>query len=278
MSAGPDMVLLAPAKLNLRLEVTGVDRRGYHLIDTDMVPVTVFDTVRLRQRDDGEVSCGGGPPLPDGQNLAFRAATALKEATGCKQGVHIEIDKRIPAGAGMGGGSSDAAATLKGLLRLWDVGLDGGALGELALGLGADVPFFLRGLPARARGVGDILGPLECGREHFAIAVPEWRASTGDVYHRHDDLVQSGIPCALGDLAARMGRNDLAAAAADLAPPGFADLARGMLDLFGNACMTGSGSAVFAKVGEGPLPAAPPGLFGRWCGKVALLEAETVVA
>lgn len=271
LSAGFDLALDAPAKLNLRLEVLGPAQGGYHPIDTDMVPVSLCDTVRLRRLGDGEIRVGGGPfPFPQEANLAWRAATALRRRLGDVPGAHIEISKAIPAGAGLGGGSSDAATTLRGLLRLWGRRLDNGELARLALGLGTDVPFFLHGRPMRARGVGEALEPLECGRERFAIAVPDWRADTAEVYRRHDDLLKSGVPSALGDLARRVGRNDLTAATADLAPPesGFVGLIGWMLDRFGNACMTGSGSAVFSRVGDGPLPDPP--------GKAVLLEAETV--
>ena len=157
-STTQSLTLPAPAKLNLFLHVTGRRADGYHLLESVFVPINLADTIRLTRRSDGVVRLVDPPPGLDEQNeLCCRAARALQAATGCALGVDIQVSKRIPQGAGLGGGSSDAATTLLGLNQLWGLGQSREALQQVAASLGADVPFFVFGRPALARGVGERL-------------------------------------------------------------------------------------------------------------------------
>jgi 4-diphosphocytidyl-2-C-methyl-D-erythritol kinase len=151
----------APAKLNLYLKITGQRADGYHELVSLMVPVALFDELKISRAENGlDVVCKGRK-LPTGQdNLVYRAALSFFKATGIKEGANIELIKNIPVSAGLGGGSSDAAATLTGLNRLWGNPLSKEELERLAFSLGADVPFFLLKKPAIARGIGEILQPL----------------------------------------------------------------------------------------------------------------------
>ena len=160
------MKIRAPAKINLRLRVVGKRADGYHLLDTIMLPVSLWDEIDIRRlrgraaRDTLVVTCDH-PGVPAGSgNLVFRAARLLLDRQRYTDGIRIHIKKRIPLGAGLGGGSTDAAATLVGLNRLLKFKLSEGALRKAALTLGADVPFFISGRPARARGIGEKLTPL----------------------------------------------------------------------------------------------------------------------
>jgi 4-diphosphocytidyl-2-C-methyl-D-erythritol kinase len=184
----------APAKINLSLRVVGRRADGYHLLDTFMVPVSLYDDVEIRKlRRVAEkktnsaplikVRCGH-PLVPDGeQNLAYRAARLLLAKAKSSQPIEIRIRKRIPVGAGLGGGSTDAAATLVGLNRLLKLGFSAKKLERLGLKLGADVPFFIRGRPARARGIGERLQPLgQFARHWLVIVYPGFPVSTEWVY------------------------------------------------------------------------------------------------
>ena len=188
------MKIRAPAKINLCLRVVGRRADGYHLLDTIMVPVSLYDDVEIRKlRRVAEkkkpvpplvkVSCDH-PMVPDGeQNLAHRAARVLLAKAKSSQPIAIRIRKRIPVGAGLGGGSTDAAATLVGLNRLLNLGFSSEQLERLGLMLGADVPFFIRGCPARVRGIGERLQPLrQFARRWVVILYPGFPVSTAWVY------------------------------------------------------------------------------------------------
>ncbi len=187
------MKIRAPAKINLTLRVVGRRADGYHLLDTIMLPVSLYDDVQIRKlrgaarRDraapDIKVRCNHSM-VPEGeQNLAYRAARLILDKAKSSQAVEIRIRKRIPVGAGLGGGSSDAAATLVGLNRLLRLGFSVHELERLGLRLGADVPFFIRARPARARGIGERLQALgRVARYWFVIVYPGFAISTSWVY------------------------------------------------------------------------------------------------
>lgn len=140
------MLINARAKINWTLDITGRREDGYHLMDMLMQPVTLCDTISLTEAETLTLTCGGTPRLTASEdNLALRAARALRLRTGCTRGAAIHVEKRIPVGAGMGGGSADAAAVLRGLNQLWALNLSQHELEEIGLTLGADVPFCLRG-------------------------------------------------------------------------------------------------------------------------------------
>lgn len=164
------MKIRAPAKINLGLRIVGRRDDGYHLIDTIMVPVSLYDEIEVtkvrrvgaeaRGSRNLSVTCDH-PSVPRGKkNIVYQAAQRIIEAADIRQPVKIHIGKQIPVGAGLGGGSTDAAATLMGLNRLFRLGYSAGKLKALALSLGADVPFFIDGRPARARGIGERLSPI----------------------------------------------------------------------------------------------------------------------
>lgn len=211
----------APAKLNLFLEVLGRRNDGYHDIETVMVSVDLHDTlvfapddsgaIRLTVRDAGDAaqtSEGQGIPA-DSSNLVVRAAELLRSECGCRRGARILLVKRIPAAAGLGGGSSDAAAALAGLNRLWGLGLSRSELMDLGGRLGSDVPFFFApGGVAIARGRGERLESLDCPASlHFVIARPRSGLSTAEVY-RHCRPAE--VPRSAGPVidALRQGRLD----------------------------------------------------------------------
>jgi 4-diphosphocytidyl-2-C-methyl-D-erythritol kinase len=183
----------APAKINLSLRVVGRRADGYHLLDTIMVPVSLYDDVEIRKMRVTDPKKNATPlikircdhPLvpDDEQNLAYRAARLILDKAKSSQPIEIRIRKRIPVGAGLGGGSTDAAATLVGLNRLLKLGFSAGELERLGLKLGADVPFFIRGRPARARGIGEHLQPLgRFARRWLVILYPGFGVSTAWVY------------------------------------------------------------------------------------------------
>ena len=188
------MKIRAPAKINLSLRVVGRRVDGYHLLDTIMLPVSLYDDLdirKLRRTTKGKNLAGPEikvvchyPSVPqDENNLAHRAARLLLARAKSDQPIEIRIRKRIPVGAGLGGGSTDAAATLVGLNRLLKLRLSEQQLERLALRLGADVPFFIRGRPARARGIGERLSPLgRIFRPWIVIVYPGFAVSTAWVY------------------------------------------------------------------------------------------------
>src|SRR5512141_1624656 len=168
---GPDYP--APAKLNLFLHVVGRRPDGYHLLQSVFTLIDHCDIVRLRVRDDGVVGrVNDLPGVPPEEDLAVRAARLLQEASGTPLGADIEVEKRIPIGGGLGGGSSDAATVLLALDRLWGTHFGAQALGELAPALGADVPFFLHGGAAWAEGIGDELRSVELPPRWYVVLVP----------------------------------------------------------------------------------------------------------
>ena len=165
------MILEAYAKINWSLDITGVREDGYHLMDMIMQPVSLSDEITLTPAPAISITTGGWPPSrADETNLAFRAAAALKNETGYPGGVQIHVQK-IPIGAGMGGGSTDASAVLFGLNRMWSTGLSSADLEKIGLSLGADVPFFIRGGLTRTRGIGEQLENHECLHNYWLIVI-----------------------------------------------------------------------------------------------------------
>jgi 4-diphosphocytidyl-2-C-methyl-D-erythritol kinase len=182
----------APAKINLTLRVVGKRADGYHLVDTIMVPVSLYDEIDIQQRKTAlrpaplapiEIRCSH-PQVPLGRdNIAYRAVELLMQKTKVNRPVCIRIKKKIPIGAGLGGGSTDAAAVLVGLNRMWKLRLSVRQLERLALQLGADVPFFIRAKPARARGIGEKLTLLpKLRRRWLVLAYPGFPVATAWVY------------------------------------------------------------------------------------------------
>ncbi|MDA8444638.1 4-(cytidine 5'-diphospho)-2-C-methyl-D-erythritol kinase [Paracidovorax valerianellae] len=243
----------APAKLNLFLHITGRRDDGYHLLQSVFMLIDWCDTLHFERRGDGQVTREDLSQTLPPQDLCVRAAMALQETTGCTLGAHISIEKRIPAKAGMGGGSSDAASTLLALNRLWDLRLTRKQLEQIGLSLGADVPFFLRGRNAWVEGIGETIRPLE--REHalprtqFLVVKPEAGLDTKSIFSHPSLKRDSGYATILGFAAAhyRFGSNDLQPVAQALCPE--ISQALDWLESKGlQGRMTGSGSAVFAQM------------------------------
>ena len=178
-------VIKAPAKLNLRLKITGRRPDGYHELISIMIPIDLFDLLELKviRQSRIRLSCEGLPVPTDKNNLVYRAALSFLSETGIQEGLAIKLIKNIPVGAGLGGGSSDAAATLLTLNEIWSRPLSLSKLHALAAELGADVPFFLRSEPSLATGIGEILEPLKKWPKFwYVIVTPPLQVSTSWVY------------------------------------------------------------------------------------------------
>ncbi|KQO22039.1 4-diphosphocytidyl-2C-methyl-D-erythritol kinase [Acidovorax sp. Leaf76] len=262
----------APAKLNLFLHITGRRDDGYHLLQSVFMLVDWCDTLHFELRGTGpEITREDlGPALPD-VDLTIRAARALQAATGCTQGAHIAVGKSIPAQAGMGGGSSDAATTLLALNRLWGLHLPRAALEKIGIALGADIPFFLRGRNAFVEGIGETITPLEKVHQlppaSFAIVKPAAGLETKLIFSSPSLKRDSDSATILGFAAAHFdfGRNDLQPVAQALCPQVTEALewlrSRGL-----QGRMTGSGSAVFAQMSHAvDLDGAPQGWQVKAC-------------
>ena len=264
--------LPAPAKINLFLHITGRRADGYHLMQSAFVLLDLHDTLHLSLRSDGQVSRDDRPSnctveaLPT-DDLTVRAAKLLQQATGCQQGVHITLEKRIPSQAGMGGGSSDAATVLLALNRLWNTRLERRDLMQLGLRLGADVPFFLLGDNAWAEGIGDQLQPLDWPRQRYAVVKPPQGLPTAAIFSdpnlKRDTkaATMQGFADHCKTNSSLFGCNDLQPVAQQHCPS-----IRSCIDWLAqqglSGRMTGSGSAVFAPVGHLlALPEAPQGWF-----------------
>ncbi len=241
----------APAKVNLTLAIVGRRADGYHLIDSVMAPVSLCDGVRVSVSRAGGIRLtlrGATEGVPLGSdNLAVRAAAAFGRAAGEHAAVSIVLEKRIPVAAGLGGGSSDAAAVLRALDRLWPGRLSRAQLIKVAAGLGADVPFFLEGCPARVTGIGEVVRPFR-GRvpRWFAIGVPRPGVSTAQAY-RAFRLTTGNPRSKLSRLRYSVSRpvNDLEAAVLPRRPD-IRLLKERLLEAGASAAlMSGSGSAVY---------------------------------
>ena len=282
MAAAPQSLtdLAAPAKLNLFLHVVGRRADGYHLLQSLFVLIDWCDTLHVERRGDGLLRRHDlGLPLP-ADDLCLRAARALQAHSGTSLGADLSIDKRLPAGAGMGGGSSDAATVLLALNRLWGLHWPRARLLRLAESLGADVPFFVGGRNAFVEGIGERLTPVAVPSQWYAVVKPPATLATPEIFGDPALVRDTEAVILLGSLddADRLaafvsgaGRNDLQGPAQKRCPE-VAQAARWLEARFGNSRMTGSGSAVFARAGTGDHPKAtfpaaelPPGWEGRMC-------------
>ncbi|HEX2546956.1 MAG TPA: 4-(cytidine 5'-diphospho)-2-C-methyl-D-erythritol kinase [Ramlibacter sp.] len=249
----------APAKLNLFLHITGRRADGYHLLQSAFMLLDWHDTLHFELRPAGKLSREDlGAPLP-ADDLVLRAARALQQATGVTAGAHIAIEKRLPAEAGMGGGSSDAASCLLALNRLWGTKLPLPALEPIGLALGADVPFFLRGRNAWVEGVGERITPIELPPARFVVAKPARGVATRDIF-QHPGLKRNSDGATISGFAANpfgFGHNDLEPVARQVCP----DVEQALQWLGSQGLrgrMTGSGSAVFALLPPGKVLAQAP--------------------
>jgi 4-diphosphocytidyl-2-C-methyl-D-erythritol kinase len=266
----------APAKLNLFLHVLGRRPDGMHLLQSAFVLIDWCDTLHFELRPQGGLSREDLSSALPAEDLALAAARALQSASGTPLGAHIAIEKRVPAQAGMGGGSSDAASCLLALNRLWNLSYGIGTLAQIGVKLGADVPFFLGGRNAWVEGTGERLTPVNLPAARFAVAKPVNGLETARIF-QDAHLKRSSEPAIISGFAANpyaFGQNDLQPVAQRLCP-GVTQALQwlGSQGLAGR--MTGSGSAVFALMARGQgLQAAPAGWQVRECGS---LEAHPLV-
>lgn len=181
--------LPAPAKINLHLDITGRNAQGYHLLDTSFVYVDACDRLHVEAADTLRVTCSE-PALEGENNLVFRVLAAMRQAYGVDAGLAVHIEKHLPAEAGLGGGSSDAATAMLAANKLWGLNLESAELARLGAPLGADIPCFLFGVSSLAEGIGDKLTPLvlPTGEQHVVLAHPGVGLSTAAVFERFDEL------------------------------------------------------------------------------------------
>ena len=245
----PALTRLAPAKLNLFLHITGRRADGYHELQTLFQLLDYGDELSFDPLPNGDLSLHAEGPtasaMPLDDNLILQAAELLRqEAMDPMLGAAISVGKRLPAGAGLGGGSSDAAATLLALNELWQLDLPEARLCELGVKLGADVPVFLRGRSAWAEGVGEILTPVELPDAFFLVVTPPCFVSTKEVFSQ-ENLTRNSPAIKMADFLAGRSRNDCEAVTRALYP----EVAEALdwLAQFTEARMTGTGASVFAR-------------------------------
>jgi 4-diphosphocytidyl-2-C-methyl-D-erythritol kinase len=234
----------APAKLNLMLRVTGRRADGYHLLQTVIRFIDYGDTLSFRVREDRAIErIHDVAGVPAGEDLALRAARLLQRATGSRLGAEIGIEKRIPIGGGLGGGSSDAATTLLALNRLWGTGLTRAQLTALSLELGADVPVFVGGENALAEGIGERLTPLELPAAWYLVLIPPVGVPTARIFS-HSELKRDSKPIKITAFSAGLAGNDVEPVVCREYP----EVARHLdwLKQAAPAWVTGTGACVFA--------------------------------
>ncbi|MGQ4880391.1 4-(cytidine 5'-diphospho)-2-C-methyl-D-erythritol kinase [Billgrantia sp. LNSP4103-1] len=244
-----ELVLPAPAKLNRMLHIVGRRADGYHELQTLFQFLDHGDELRLRPREDGQIRLSPSlAGVPEEANLIVRAARLLQAQTGCRLGADIQLTKRLPMGGGLGGGSSDAATTLLGLDRLWQLDLTLDRLAELGLRLGADVPVFVHGHAAWAEGVGDKLTPVALDTPWFVVVHPGIEIATAAVFGAAQ-LTRDTAPITMARAlqgGAPSWHNDCEPTVRSLYPP-----VAEALDWLGNrapAMLTGTGGCIFARL------------------------------
>ena len=247
------IALKAPAKLNLFLHVVGRRADGMHLLESVFVLIDLCDDIVLEFDPSGKISRTGDVIGDMDKDLCVRAAHRLQQISGTTLGCNIHVKKRIPAGAGMGGGSSDCASTLMGLNKLWGLNWPQEKLMSIGESLGADVPFFLFGQNAFAQGTGGILMPIAVPQAWVAVAMPSKPTSTALIFQRPAltrDTKSLKISALSQQLSSQwpelIGRNDLQPVAVRINP----EIGKALQALGSGARMTGSGSAVFALFGS----------------------------
>jgi 4-diphosphocytidyl-2-C-methyl-D-erythritol kinase len=263
----------APAKLNLFLHITGRRPDGYHLLQSVFMLIDWQDTLHFERRSGGQIDREDLTVALPKDDLITKAAHLLQAETGCAWGVHISVRKEIPAQAGMGGGSSDAATCLLALNRLWGLRLSTQQLANIGVKLGADVPFFLQGQNAWVEGIGDKISPIPLPHAQFVVIKPEIGLETAPIF-ADPRLKRDTKPATIDGLVRTpydFGHNDLQAIAEQICPPVRHAIER--LAAQGlNGKMTGSGSAVFALLPQGQIWQQDPDLANcqvRVCSNLA---------
>ncbi len=240
----------APAKINLFLHITGQRADGYHNLQSVFQLLDYADVVQIKTTNDGEIKRAKDiAGVPEQDDLCIRAAKALQQAAGCQLGANIAVDKKIPMGGGLGGGSSNAATVLLALNHLWDLQLTREQLIKIGLQLGADVPIFIFGQNAWAEGIGEILSPITLPSQYFVVLTPPDHVSTAKIF-AHSGLTKDTKTLKIADFSngtnAQLFKNDLEAVVCEE----FSAVADTLkwLNQFGKARMSGSGASVFVAV------------------------------
>ncbi|HEX7115757.1 MAG TPA: 4-(cytidine 5'-diphospho)-2-C-methyl-D-erythritol kinase, partial [Steroidobacter sp.] len=236
----------APAKLNLCLHIVGRRADGYHLLQSAMQFIDLCDELTFHERPPGTIERIGGPSdIPPEKDLTVRAAQLLAAGRSVPSGIGIELVKRIPIQAGLGGGSSDAATVLVALNQLWNLGLETEELARLGLSLGADVPFFVRGVAAWAEGVGERLTPCDFPENWYLVVKPAASVSTAEIFQA-PELTRDSPLTTIRAFLRGGGRNDCTSTVRRRYP----EVAEALdwLGRFGEARLTGTGACVFAEM------------------------------
>ena len=235
----------APAKLNLMLRIVGRREDGYHLLQTVFQFIDLCDWIRFYPVEDGVVSLVNTlPSVDEADDLTVRAANLLKKETGCKLGVRIEVEKNLPMGGGIGGGSSDAATVLVMLNILWDLNLSKEKLMQLGLALGADVPIFVFGHSAWAEGVGEKIEKIDVAEQWVVLIKPDCEISTKEIFSSKE-LTRNSKSITISDFIAGQHKNDCLEVVSQLYQPVKKALAD--LSVFSSSKLTGTGACVFAQ-------------------------------
>jgi 4-diphosphocytidyl-2-C-methyl-D-erythritol kinase len=235
----------APAKLNLMLRIVGRRADGYHLLQTVFQFIDLCDWLVFHQVEDGKVCLKQPiPGVPEASDLTIRAANLLKAESGCAQGVCIEVEKNLPMGGGLGGGSSDAATTLLVLNKLWNINFSTEKLMQLGLQLGADVPVFIYGFSAWAEGVGELFVKITLPEQWVVVVRPDCHVDTKEIFSTKD-LTRDSKPIKIADFLAGQHQNDCLDVVVKLYP----SVKTALFDLsrFSEARLTGTGVCVFAQ-------------------------------
>ncbi len=247
------LTLLAPAKINLFLHITGRRADGYHLLQTLFQLLDYGDQLSFKQRDDSTITLNPvHPVIAKKDNLVYRAAKVLqktvqqqtKHAVLANYGADININKRLPLGGGLGGGSSDAATTLIGLNRLWQLNYSREQLATIGLELGADVPVFIHGRTAWAEGIGENLSPVDMPEHWYLILAPNCEVSTATIFS-HEELTRDARAITIRAFLEQGGKNACQPIAEKLYPE--VKTARKWLEQYANVQMTGTGACIFAS-------------------------------
>jgi 4-diphosphocytidyl-2-C-methyl-D-erythritol kinase len=235
----------APAKLNLMLRIVGRRTDGYHLLQTVFQFIDLCDWFTFHQDDSGMVWLKNPiPGVPEQSDLTVRAALLLKAESGCKKGVCIEVEKNLPMGGGVGGGSSDAATVLLVLNKLWNINFSTEKLMQLGLQLGADVPVFIYGFAAWAEGVGELLVKITVPEQWFVVIKPYCHVDTKEIFSTKD-LTRDSKPIKIADFLAGQHQNDCL----DVVSKLYKSVETALFELshFSEARLTGTGACVFAE-------------------------------
>ena len=243
--AAAELILPAPAKLNLMLHILGRRADGYHELQTLFQFLDFADELGFALRTDGQIRLHTPiEGVPHDSNLIVRAARLLQMHAGCTLGADIWLDKRLPMGGGIGGGSSDAATTLLGLKHLWHLDCSEDQLATLGLSLGADVPVFVRGHAAFAEGVGEKLQPVTLSEPWFLVAIPQVLVSTAEIFS-DPELTRDTPPIKVRSLLEGGGRNDCQ----PVVQKRYSEVRNALilLNKFVQARLTGTGACVFGS-------------------------------